>query len=903
MRSGQARHTGRQERFAAVRRPGRLAHATCLSVVCLLVVSLAALIVGRTAGAAPAPGSAPSFSWATSPISIASPTLDGSSNGDLLASFGQIVNADGSAGPPLASLWDTASGLRTGATASDYASAGETVATADGSHVFFSAPASSSGRCEPFLASRDGTTTHVFPDGPLYQAGPACTMIPTGDGNDVLIEVDTTDPSLAAATGWYLVDEQGDTRRITDLDRSGPFGGTPCAPTVSPNGVDAIVSDGGVCGSVPDTDLEIVHLDGRPATPVVAPAGYHLTGLPLASYLDSTPRKPQDNQLRGQWTPDGSQFAVPVTQDATCSDVTQPTCIMRLAILPIDGTLRLVGPADQRVLTNWFSSGTSASSSVQSAPLMSNDGTHVAYLTSGASGLSLWVSAIDGSYDQRVSVDLSDVAEVKRAGDGFAVLTYSSIHLGATFYWVAADGTSARTVQSNGTDYVLWSIEAASADTAYIYGWDNLGPANANRSDTIYAINLGGSAMPIRLIPYSEAVGEAWVTGVSADGSRVSGWAPAADGRTYRGWTVTLSTQPPPVSGTYSLALAPSDSTDTAGGTHAVTAQLFDGATPVVGAQLTFIIYDGPNAGAVGKCSITRCTTDTGGEVNWVYRSNGRLGVDRIRAFYDQNNNGLVDMNESQATATEAWIPPTIDASSRGSHWAGYILKKASLGAASAQIVVPSLPEGGCVGPVYPSSTMWSSFWIGFNGTDPSNVKYLPQIGFNANCNASNMRSKCNAGTSGGPDYYLWWQTDPSMTSTAVCSLSIAPGDKVDLFVLPLLQNKTVYMSASLLHADGTTRDTWSASFDAKKVRYDSMECVAEAPYLPGNPAPVAPLANFGTTLFNGCSAVEDYVPGATLIRQDMQRKQKNSPLMASTGRISLDPNGFSHFTVAWHHS
>ena len=109
----------------------------------------------------------------------------------------------------------------------------------------------------------------------------------------------------------------------------------------------------------------------------------------------------------------------------------------------------------------------------------------------------------------------------------------------------------------------------------------------------------------------------------------------------------------------FPLSLSPLSDMAAPGGTHTVTAQLLDAATsaPVAGAVVTFGVTQGPNTGATGTCGGVggACVTGSDGTVTWTYTSNGSTGDDTIRAFLDQNNDGVADVGEPQTTAGMHW--------------------------------------------------------------------------------------------------------------------------------------------------------------------------------------------------------------------------------------------------------
>lgn len=69
---------------------------------------------------------------------------------------------------------------------------------------------------------------------------------------------------------------------------------------------------------------------------------------------------------------------------------------------------------------------------------------------------------------------------------------------------------------------------------------------------------------------------------------------------------------------------------------HTVTASLEDLlGNPQAGIEVIFTVVSGPNAGALGDCSVNLdCTTDANGEVSFTYDSDGSEGTDNIEACF-----------------------------------------------------------------------------------------------------------------------------------------------------------------------------------------------------------------------------------------------------------------------------
>ena len=360
---------------------------------------------------------------------------------------------------------------------------------------------------------------------------------------------------------------------------------------------------------------------------------------------------------------------------------------------------------------------------------------------------------------------------------------------------------------------------------------------------------------------------------------------------------------PPPPTTTPVLSLAPATDSGTVGGTRTVTAELLDDATgtAVAGAAIGFAVKAGPNTGTAGRCSATPCVTDSTGHVSWTYASNGQLGADTVHAFNDTNGNAKADADEAYDNAEIMWLPPTTSRTTP--NWAGYVLTNSSARSLSSQIIVPPI-HSPC------SQNVYSRFWIGYNGI--RDTTYLPQIGIAADCYRPDATGTPACANSRVPNYRLWFELNPHVPSEDICDIHIRPGDKISLTIQTSAAD--VSLAITLVLPDGTVSDTWFRTFTAgqkvttgkqtfrlpKKLTYDSLECIAEAPTEAGKA--YLPLANFGTVEFNGCSAIDHWTPGATLTRVDMQTKSKAPIRMATTGPISVNARGFSHFEVAWQH-
>lgn len=83
------------------------------------------------------------------------------------------------------------------------------------------------------------------------------------------------------------------------------------------------------------------------------------------------------------------------------------------------------------------------------------------------------------------------------------------------------------------------------------------------------------------------------------------------------------------------VALTPAASTNTAGGSHTVTAALTDPqGNPQGGVPVTFKVISGPNAEATGTCNPGDCKSDSAGKVSFTYQSNGFVGDDKIEVCF-----------------------------------------------------------------------------------------------------------------------------------------------------------------------------------------------------------------------------------------------------------------------------
>ena len=86
----------------------------------------------------------------------------------------------------------------------------------------------------------------------------------------------------------------------------------------------------------------------------------------------------------------------------------------------------------------------------------------------------------------------------------------------------------------------------------------------------------------------------------------------------------------------FQINLDPATAENVIGEDHTVTATVTDlQGYPPPGMLVTFSVISGPNAGAVGACSVNPgCTTDPTGEVSFTYTSAGEVGRDQIQACF-----------------------------------------------------------------------------------------------------------------------------------------------------------------------------------------------------------------------------------------------------------------------------
>ncbi len=110
------------------------------------------------------------------------------------------------------------------------------------------------------------------------------------------------------------------------------------------------------------------------------------------------------------------------------------------------------------------------------------------------------------------------------------------------------------------------------------------------------------------------------------------------------------------------ISLSPSSATNPVGGSHTVTASVYTvpALTPIPGANVTFTVTSGPNAGATGIA-----VTDAAGHATFTYSDTGGAGTDTISATYTDSTGAIHTSNTAQKTwgavgAPEFGAPATL---------------------------------------------------------------------------------------------------------------------------------------------------------------------------------------------------------------------------------------------------
>jgi hypothetical protein len=127
-------------------------------------------------------------------------------------------------------------------------------------------------------------------------------------------------------------------------------------------------------------------------------------------------------------------------------------------------------------------------------------------------------------------------------------------------------------------------------------------------------------------------------------------------GRVEGGFEITADTPPPPPPGPPILFLSADDMLPRTGRTVTLTATVSDSGTGATlpNSRIRFQILSGPNATSTGTCSPVDCLTGPPGVVRWSY-TGSQPGDDTVVAWFDANDNGVLDPDEAQANETISW--------------------------------------------------------------------------------------------------------------------------------------------------------------------------------------------------------------------------------------------------------
>jgi len=237
--------------------------------------------------------------------------------------------------------------------------------------------------------------------------------------------------------------------------------------------------------------------------------------------------------------------------------------------------------------------------------------------------------------------------------------------------------------------------------------------------------------------------------------------------------------------------------------------------------------------------------------------------------------------------------PPSPTSQVTSKNWAGYTLLTSSLKPLSVQVTVPT-PETSC------TTNSQAAFWIGYNGGNGVNTNYLPQVGFDMDCQPGAQSSQDICPGKTGYVYYFWWEMNPHAGSNPLCSTGPRPGQTVGLIFTPVGHQLYAYYEIFASNGNLVSIGFLHSFAPPQGANYSSMECIAEDPTLPSSPGlsgPPATLSDFNVVNFAGCSAIDDYSSGLTLIESQMGSGQN---ILATTTPISLDSQGVNHFSVTW---
>lgn len=154
------------------------------------------------------------------------------------------------------------------------------------------------------------------------------------------------------------------------------------------------------------------------------------------------------------------------------------------------------------------------------------------------------------------------------------------------------------------------------------------------------------------------------------------------------------------------------------------------------------------------------------------------------------------------------------------SNWSGYAVtgSRGTVNDVKASWVVPMI-QGSC-----PSTTQYSSFWVGIDGYSSNTVE---QIGTDSDC------------VNGSPSYYAWFEFYPHL-SYNINTVPVKPGDVISAEVSYSGGQFTVSLK------NVTTGGYFNTSTKMNNADRSSAEWIAEAPSGGG----ILPLANFGSVSF-----------------------------------------------------
>jgi hypothetical protein len=316
-----------------------------------------------------------------------------------------------------------------------------------------------------------------------------------------------------------------------------------------------------------EVEVRLVHLDGRPSTTVQAPSGYRFAPIyPHPRFFNpfdldwNHPRF-----LAGQWAPDGLHVGVPLADETTGE--------LRIGASGLDGAVVAFGPPPGDGSLSY------ARTDGDETARFSANGSTIAYsIRTGQESPTFHIAHVDGSVDREVATLENYLTHIWNAGDDFVYDTQTTNGSTHQLFWVSADGLTRRPIYSSTSDQTaqVFGMSWVSATTAYFMGWDATQPNCCPlMGASIYSVDLSGSQAPERLIPYSDRINSTWITGVSDNGSRVTGWAEIFTDPTgtsdvaMRGWTVDLEEAlPGPTITSFSPSSGPTGTFVTINGTN-----------------------------------------------------------------------------------------------------------------------------------------------------------------------------------------------------------------------------------------------------------------------------------------------------------------------------------------------